>query len=124
MKTYPKLLIIAGSDSGGGAGIQADIKSAGACGAYSATVITAITAQNTLGVNAIEGVSPQMIANQFTAVMDDIGAAAAVQDAVDGPENDESAPMDTDNGAVEEDKLCASRAEVGVSAGLPRRCRR
>jgi len=76
MKTYPKLLIIAGSDSGGGAGIQADIKSAGACGAYSATVITAITAQNTLGVNAIEGVSPQMIANQFTAVMEDIGADA------------------------------------------------
>ena len=76
MKKYPKLLIIAGSDSGGGAGIQADIKSAGACGAYSSTVITALTAQNTLGVKAIEGVSPQMIAAQMEAVLEDIGADA------------------------------------------------
>lgn len=76
MKTYPRLLIIAGSDSGGGAGIQADIKSAGACGAYSTTVITALTAQNTLGVSAIEGVSPQMISAQLTAVLDDIGTDA------------------------------------------------
>ncbi|WP_019039067.1 bifunctional hydroxymethylpyrimidine kinase/phosphomethylpyrimidine kinase [Psychroflexus tropicus] len=76
MKTYPKLLIIAGSDSGGGAGIQADIKSAGACGTYSSTVITALTAQNTLGVNAIEGVSPDMIVEQLKAVLEDIGADA------------------------------------------------
>lgn len=76
MKTYPKLLIIAGSDSGGGAGIQADIKSAGACGAYSSTVITALTAQNTLGVDAIEGISPEMISAQLKAVFDDIGADA------------------------------------------------
>lgn len=76
MKTYPRLLIIAGSDSGGGAGIQADIKSAGACGTYSATVITAITAQNTQGVQAIEGVSPKMIAAQLKAVLDDIGSDA------------------------------------------------
>jgi hydroxymethylpyrimidine/phosphomethylpyrimidine kinase len=76
MKTYPKLLIIAGSDSGGGAGIQADIKSAGACGTYSTTVITALTAQNTLGVSAIEGVSPQMISAQLKAVLDDIGTDA------------------------------------------------
>ncbi|MBZ9651904.1 bifunctional hydroxymethylpyrimidine kinase/phosphomethylpyrimidine kinase [Psychroflexus montanilacus] len=76
MKTYPKLLIIAGSDSGGGAGIQADIKSAGACGTYSTTVITALTAQNTLGVSAIEGVSPQMISAQLKAVLEDIGTDA------------------------------------------------
>lgn len=76
MKTYPRLLIIAGSDSGGGAGIQADIKSAGACGAYSTTVITAITAQNTQGVQAIEGVSPKMITAQLKSVLDDIGSDA------------------------------------------------
>jgi hydroxymethylpyrimidine/phosphomethylpyrimidine kinase len=76
MKSYPKLLVIAGSDSGGGAGIQADIKSAGACGTYSSTVITAITAQNTQGVQAIEGVSPKMIAAQLKAVLDDIGSDA------------------------------------------------
>lgn len=69
-------MIIAGSDSGGGAGIQADIKSASACGAYSSTVITALTAQNTLGVHAIEGVSPQMIADQLQAVLEDIGTDA------------------------------------------------
>jgi hydroxymethylpyrimidine/phosphomethylpyrimidine kinase len=76
MNTYSKLLIIAGSDSGGGAGIQADIKSASACGAYSTTVITALTAQNTLGVQAIEGVSPAMISAQLKAVLDDIGTDA------------------------------------------------
>ena len=76
MKTYPKLLIIAGSDSGGGAGIQADIKSAGACGTYSSTVITALTAQNTLGIQSIEGTSPKMISAQLKAVLDDIGSDA------------------------------------------------
>lgn len=75
-KVYPKVLIIAGSDSGGGAGIQADIKSVSACGAYASTAITAITAQNTLGVQAIEGLSNSIISKQITSVLSDIGADA------------------------------------------------
>lgn len=69
-----RVLIIAGSDSGGGAGIQADIKSCAAFGAYSATAITAITAQNTLGVQQVEILSPELVRAQIRSVMDDIGA--------------------------------------------------
>lgn len=73
---YHKVLTIAGSDSGGGAGIQADIKTISACGAYAATAITAITAQNTLGVESIFTLPAGIIAAQITAVMNDIGANA------------------------------------------------
>lgn len=73
---YSKVLSIAGSDSGGGAGIQADIKSISACGAFAATAITAITAQNTLGVEAVFALPPEIVAAQITAVMNDIGANA------------------------------------------------
>lgn len=76
MKTYNRVLTIAGSDSGGGAGIQADIKTISACGCYAASVITAITVQNTLGVQAVEGISPAIIEGQIRAVLDDIGADA------------------------------------------------
>ena len=69
-----RVLIVAGSDSGGGAGIQADIKTVIALGGYSATAITALTAQNSLGVSAIEAVSPAFIASQMQAVLSDIGA--------------------------------------------------
>ena len=69
-----RVLIIAGSDSGGGAGIQADIKTCAAYGAYAATAITAITAQNTLGVHKVEALSPQLVRAQIRAVLDDIGA--------------------------------------------------
>src|SRR5690606_16727359 len=69
-------LTIAGSDSGGGAGIQADLKSFSALGVYGASVITAITAQNTCGVEAIEPVTPAMIASQINAVFDDLNVAA------------------------------------------------
>ena len=69
-----KVLTIAGSDSGGGAGIQADIKSISANGCFATSVITAITAQNTLGVNAIEGLSVDIIEKQIDAVLSDIGA--------------------------------------------------
>ncbi len=69
-----RVLIIAGSDSGGGAGVQADIKTVTLLGGYAATAITALTAQNTLGVSAIEAVSPGMIRAQARAVLEDIGA--------------------------------------------------
>lgn len=69
-----RVLIIAGSDSGGGAGIQADIKAVSAMGGYAATAITAITVQNTLGVSAIHPVPDDIIAGQIRAVLDDIGA--------------------------------------------------
>lgn len=69
-----RVLIIAGSDSGGGAGIQADIKTVTALGGYAATAITAITVQNTLGVSAAYPVAPAVIEAQARAVLDDIGA--------------------------------------------------
>ena len=69
-----RVLIIAGSDSGGGAGIQADIKTVTLLGGYAATAITALTAQNTLGVWGVEPVSPGMILAQARAVLEDIGA--------------------------------------------------
>lgn len=69
-----RVLSIAGSDSGGGAGIQADIKTITALGGYAATVITAITAQNTLGVRDIHAVPVEIIRSQMDAVLEDIGA--------------------------------------------------
>ena len=69
-----RVLIIAGSDSGGGAGIQADIKSVNALGGFAMTAITALTAQNTLGVHAIHPVDTDFIAQQMSVVLDDIGA--------------------------------------------------
>lgn len=69
-----RVLIIAGSDSGGGAGIQADIKSVSALGGFAMTAITALTAQNTLGVHAIHPVDIDFIAQQIAVVLDDIGA--------------------------------------------------
>ena len=70
------MLIIAGSDSGGGAGIQADIKTVTALGGYAATAITALTAQNTLGVHAVHSVPPDFIRQQIDVVLADIGADA------------------------------------------------
>ncbi|VAV87464.1 Hydroxymethylpyrimidine phosphate kinase ThiD [hydrothermal vent metagenome] len=69
-----RILSIAGSDSGGGAGVQADIKTITALGGYAASAITAITAQNTLGVSQIEILSPALVRAQIIAVLDDIGA--------------------------------------------------
>jgi hydroxymethylpyrimidine/phosphomethylpyrimidine kinase len=71
-----RVLVIAGSDSGGGAGVQADIKTITALGGYAATAITAITVQNTLGVSAIHPVPPAVVVAQARAVLDDIGADA------------------------------------------------
>lgn len=76
MKTYPRVLAIAGSDSGGGAGIQADIKAISATGSYAASAITAVTVQNTLGVQDVFPVSVQCIGAQIDCVLSDIGADA------------------------------------------------
>lgn len=73
---YKSVLTIAGSDSGGGAGIQADIKTISACGCYASSAITAVTAQNTRGVIAVEGLSTAIIEQQIEAVLSDIGADA------------------------------------------------
>ncbi len=73
---YARVLSIAGSDSGGGAGIQADLKTFAALGCYGMTAITAITAQNTQGVRAIHGVPPEMLRAQIDAVVEDIGVDA------------------------------------------------
>jgi hydroxymethylpyrimidine/phosphomethylpyrimidine kinase len=75
--TIAKALTIAGSDSGGGAGIQADLKTFMALGVYGTSVITAVTAQNTLGVQGVVELSPEFVAQQFDSVLSDIGAHAA-----------------------------------------------
>lgn len=76
MRLSGRVLVVAGSDSGGGAGIQADIKTITAMGAYAATAITALTAQNTLGVHGVLPVPPDFVVWQMEAVLDDIGADA------------------------------------------------
>jgi hydroxymethylpyrimidine/phosphomethylpyrimidine kinase len=75
-KHYCKVLTIAGSDSGGGAGIQADLKTFSAIGCYGMSVITALTAQNTRGVTGIHAVPPSFALQQIDAVLSDIGADA------------------------------------------------
>ena len=75
-RNYCRVLTIAGSDSGGGAGIQADLKTFSALGCYGMTVITALTAQNTKGVTGIHAVPPSFAAEQMEAVFTDIGADA------------------------------------------------
>lgn len=76
MKKYPRVLTIAGSDSGGGAGIQADIKAISATGSYAASAITAVTVQNTIGVKDVHPVPVETISAQIDAVLEDIGADA------------------------------------------------
>lgn len=72
----PRILIIAGSDSGGGAGIQADIKTVTMLGGHAMTAITAITAQNTLGVERVETLSAAFVVQQMASVVEDIGVDA------------------------------------------------
>src|ERR1700759_2100424 len=72
----PRVLTIAGSDSGGGAGIQADLKAFAAAGAFGTSAIVALTAQNTVGVTAVHEVPPEFVTAQLAAVFSDIGADA------------------------------------------------
>ena len=83
---YPRLLTIAGSDSGGGAGIQADLKTFSALGCFGMSAITALTAQNTTGVRAIHGVPPDMLHDQIDAVLEDIGVDAVKIGMLHSPE--------------------------------------
>ncbi len=84
--TPRKVLTIAGSDSGGGAGIQADLKTFAALGAYGMSAVTAITAQNTLGVTAVQDISLDVIEAQIDAVVDDIGVDAVKTGMLSSPE--------------------------------------
>jgi hydroxymethylpyrimidine/phosphomethylpyrimidine kinase len=86
MKTYHRVLTIAGSDSGGGAGIQADLKTFSASGCYGMSVITAVTAQNTKTVTDIHPIPPECIAKQIDAVMEDIGTDAVKIGMLHSPE--------------------------------------
>ena len=81
-----KVLTIAGSDSGGGAGIQADLKTCTALGVYGSSVITSITAQNTLGVQDAVGLSPELVGKQLDSVLGDIGADAVKTGMLHNPE--------------------------------------
>ncbi len=85
-RRYARVLSIAGSDSGGGAGIQADLKTFAALGCYGMTAITAITAQNTQGVRGIHGIPPEMLKSQIDAVVEDIGVDAVKIGMLHSPE--------------------------------------
>ena len=80
-------LTIAGSDSGGGAGIQADLKTFAALGVFGTSALTAITAQNTLGVTAVHEIPPEIVAAQIDAVLTDIGADAVKTGMISSSEN-------------------------------------
>ncbi|WP_336979927.1 bifunctional hydroxymethylpyrimidine kinase/phosphomethylpyrimidine kinase [Altererythrobacter fulvus] len=86
MTTPPRILSIAGSDSSGGAGIQADIKTIAMLGGFAMSAITAVTAQNTLGVTMVEALSPAMVAAQIDACLSDIGADAVKIGMLGSPE--------------------------------------
>ena len=85
MTAAGRVLIIAGSDSGGGAGIQADIKTVTALGGYAMTAVTALTAQNTLGVHGVLPVPPEFLRLQIECVLDDLGADAFKTGMLDSP---------------------------------------
>jgi hydroxymethylpyrimidine/phosphomethylpyrimidine kinase len=86
MTAPPRILAIAGSDSSGGAGIQADIKTITMLGGYAMTAITAVTAQNTVGVQAMEALPPEMVGAQIDACLSDIGVDAVKIGMLGSPE--------------------------------------
>lgn len=77
MNTPPRVLTIAGSDSGGGAGLQADLRTFFACGVHGMTAVTAVTVQNSLGVSGVSVIPPEVVAAQIETIADDIGVLAA-----------------------------------------------
>lgn len=76
MERYISALTIAGSDSSGGAGIQADLKTFSALGVYGATAVTAVTVQNTMGVKYVQALPPQVVYDQIVTVLEDINIDA------------------------------------------------
>jgi hydroxymethylpyrimidine/phosphomethylpyrimidine kinase len=113
----PVALSIAGSDSGGGAGIQADVKAFARAGVHGATAITAITVQNTVAVSAVAAVSPEIIVGQIRAVAEDLGV-----DAVKIGMLGDVATIEAVAGALDE---LPSGHGRGVRRAAPRRgCRR
>ncbi|BAM81496.1 phosphomethylpyrimidine kinase [Cyanidioschyzon merolae strain 10D] len=131
--SMPRALSIAGSDSGGGAGIQADLKTFEALGVYGMTVITAITAQNTVGVQAVEGVSPALVRAQLQSVLSDIGVDAiktgmlldcgtinVVADTIESSEPAAMAPLVVDPVMVAKsgDRLLAADAVAALKTRL------
>lgn len=108
-----RVLIIAGSDSGGGAGIQADIKTVTCLGGYAATAITALTAQNTLGVFGIHDVPEEFIIQQIKLVLDDIGA-----DAIKTGMLHKASVIEAVAGTIAEYISSPSRGEAGRGAEL------
>ena len=126
-----RVLIVAGSDSGGGAGIQADIKTVTALGGYAATAVTALTAQNSLGVDAVHAVPADFVARQMAAVLSDIGAdciktgmlhSAAIVDVIASVihESVPGAPLVVDPVMVSTsgDRLVAPDAEAAIANRL------
>jgi hydroxymethylpyrimidine/phosphomethylpyrimidine kinase len=117
-----RVLSIAGSDSGGGAGIQADLRAFARCGVFGMTAVTAVTAQNTLGVPAVHPVPARVISAQIAAVLDDIGADAvkigmlAEADAVDAVA-DALAVLSAEVPVVLDPVLAASAGGTLLTAG-------
>ncbi len=127
--SHPVALTIAGSDSGGGAGIQADLKTFSALGVYGTSALTAITAQNTRGVFAVEAISPATVAAQIAAVLDDLPpqavkigmlASSEIVAAVAGALEGYAGPVVLDPVMVAKsgDALLAEEAEAALIAQL------
>lgn len=129
-----KALTIAGSDSGGGAGIQADLKTFAALGVHGTSAITSVTAQNSRGVNAVEALAPRMVRAQIDAVLEDIGAdavkigmlansriALAVAEALDDY-NLENVVLDPVMVAASGDRLLETDAVEAIRDELMPRC--
>lgn len=125
------VLSIAGSDSGGGAGIQADIKTFEAHGVFSATAVTALTAQNTLGVSGVFASSPEFVISQIRSVMDDFDVAAVKIGALLTKEIVDAvrAELAGYEGHIVLDPVCVSKAgspllEEGAEGALLELCER